>query len=133
MSKADQATTRARAQRQQQQEQQQAWERERSELLRQMQELTARLGALEESTGGATGQTSAGPTSAGQTSGGVSIKRGIKPLIKSLPRFSGVTGQKPSSQAWTSLLKATVKGNSADEVLSYLPTYSKETLTSGMS
>ena len=134
MSNADQATTRARAQqqeqRQQQREQQQIWERERSELLQQMQELTARLGALEESTRGAAGQTSAGPTSTGQPSDALTsavqsdsnIRLDTKTLIKSIQEFHGVAGKKPSAKAWTSLIQATFKGCTEQQTLAYIPT-----------
>ena len=118
MSNPEQATTRARAQ---QREQQQIWERERSELLQQMQELTARLGALEESTRGAAGQTSAGPTSTGQPPNGGSSRKDVKPLLKSLPRFSGATGEKPSATNWTAILKASLHGFHEEDILPYLP------------
>ncbi len=50
----------------------------------------------------------------------------MKALMKSLREFRGVTGVKPSSKAWTSIVKATLLGCNDMEALAYMPPLLKD-------
>ena len=90
-----------------------SWADERQTLLGTVQDLTARIAALE--------QAASAPRSPLAPTSSIPPRRDVKTLVKTLSRFTGEPHREPSAKEWGAMVQATLKGCEDDEVLSLLP------------